>query len=180
MNLTRQQLENLYGHMDEVAKNSKYSEYLAKKSIKGTNRVIYIFTVLGLILIVSILSEFIFFHKAISHSLKSMATINEQVVELHHTMTDITSSMKTMSTNIEYLQRISGSINNMTQATEQINSYMVQLERQTKILSSQTHAINLHSSNINQNFSQINKSVKNISYSVHQVAKPIKQFIPVP
>ncbi len=180
MNLTRQQLEDLYQNMDEVAQNSKHHEELAKKSIKITNRVIYIFTALGAILVALLLFNFIFFNKAITHSLNSMATINKQVIELRHTMDDITSSIKNMGSNVEYLQRISGSINKMTQATKQMSLSMQQLKQQTKRLSVQTHAISFHSSTINQNFSQINHSVGNISYSVHQIAKPIKQFIPIP
>lgn len=180
MNLTRKQLEDLYLQMDEVAQNADNHENLAKKSIRGTNRVIYIFTFLGVLLAISILYDFIFLNKAISHSLKSMSVINEQVIELQHTMEKIKSSIGGMGTNVEYLQRISGSVNHITQETEKMSSYMSQLEQQTKILGAETHAISLHTSAINQNFSQINHSVKNISYSVHQTVLPIKQFMPIP
>ncbi|MCK5813314.1 MAG: hypothetical protein KAH03_03610 [Cocleimonas sp.] len=180
MTLTRQQLEDLYRHMEEVAKSSSDHEVLAKKSIRGTNRVIYIFTGLGAVLAGLIFYDFVFLNKAISRSLKSMAVMNTQVVELRHTMNDITSSIANMGTNVEYLQRISSSVNHITQATRQMNGYMGQLEQQTIKLGLETRAINLHASAIDQNFSQINHSVKNISYSVHQVVRPIKQFMPIP
>lgn len=180
MNLTRTQLEDLYLQMDEVAKNSDSHETLAKKSIRGTNRVIYIFTLLGVILAISILYNFIFLNNAISHSLKSMSVINEQVVELRNTMENIKLSIGNMGTNVEYLQRISGSVDHITQATEKMSGYMSQLEQQTKILGAETRSISLHASAIDQNFSQINQSVKNISYSVHQTVLPIKQFMPIP
>ena len=180
MNLTRQQLEVLYTHMDEVATNSVESEKLAQKSIRGTNRVIYIFTSLGAILVILILSDFFLLNKAISHSIDSMSVINKQVGELQHTMKRITSSIANMGGNVEYLQRISGSVNRISQETEQMNTYMGQLEQQTLQLGSDTRAISHHATNIGKNFSHINLSVRNISYSVNQAVKPIKQFIPLP
>ncbi len=180
MKLSRQQLEALYRHMNEVAENTHGHEYLARKSIRGTNWVIAIFTGIGAILVTLILSYFIFLNQAISHSIESMSVINKQVVELRHTMGDITSSIANMGNNVEYLQRISGSINNMNQTTEKMTAYMKQVEQQTKILGSQANSLALHATVIDQNFSQVNLSVGNISYSVHQAVKPIKQFIPMP
>ena len=180
MNLTRQQLIHLYTHMDEVSKNSMDAEDLAQKSIRGTNRVIYIFTGLGAILVVLILSDFFLLNRAISRSVESMSVINEQVGDLQHTMQRITSSIANMGDSVEYLQRISGSVNRITQETAEINTYMGQLEQQTMQLGSNTQAISHHTANIGQNFSHINQSVGNISYSINQAVKPIKQFIPLP
>ena len=180
MKLTRNQLEMLYSHMEEVAENSRNHEQLAKKSIRGTNRVIYIFTGLGCLFVFFILFEFILLNKAISHSLNSMLVINKQVSELRDTMQDITSSIGNMGKNITYLQRISSSVNRITQSTQTINGYMSNLEQQTRQLGSDTQFISAHTFTINQNFSQINQSVGHISHSVNQAVKPIKQFIPMP
>jgi methyl-accepting chemotaxis protein len=180
MNLTRQQLEDLYTHMDDIAKNSQNNEQLAQKSIRGTNRIIVIFTGLGVVLVVLILSDFFLLNKAISRSVDSMSVINKQVGDLQQTMKRITSSIANMGVNVEYLQRISGSVNSMSQETEQMNTYMGQLEQQTMQLGSNTHSISRHTANIGQNFSRINQSVGSISYSVNQAVKPIKQFMPLP
>ena len=180
MNLTRQQLENLYTHMDEVAKNSVTAEKLAQKSISGTNRVIYIFTGLGAIFVILILSYFLLLNRAISHSIDSMSEINNQVGELQQTMHRITSSIANMGGNVEYLQQVSGSVNRISQKTEQINTYMKQLEQRTLKLGTDAGSIRYHTANIGLNFSHINQSVRNISYSVKQAVKPIKQFIPLP
>jgi methyl-accepting chemotaxis protein len=180
MNLTRQQLKDLYTHMDDVAKNSKNHAQFSKKSIIATNRVIYVSTVLGAILVVLILSEFILLNKAISRSLDSMSVINNQVGELRITMHKITGSMVNMGGDIEYLQQISSSINELTKTTYKINNYMIELDKKTLELGKNAHNINLHTENIGKNFSQINQSLGNISYSVNEVVRPIKQFIPMP
>jgi len=180
MNLTRQQLEDLYTHMHEMAENSRHFENLATTNIRGTNWIIYIFAGLGVIMVVLILSYFTLLNKAISHSLNSMSLINNQAVELRGTMDSITSSIGNMDSSIKYLPKISGSVNKINQTTEQMNGYMLQLEQQTTKLSSDTRFINTHSTTINQNLSQINQFVGSISSSVHQVVKPIKQFMPIP
>ncbi len=180
MNLTRQQLEDLYTHMDDIVKNSQNSEQLAQKSIRGTNRIIIIFTGLGAVLVVLILSDFFLLNKAISRSIESMTVINKQVGELQQTMQRITSSIANMGTNVEYLQRISGSVNSITQETEKMNTYMGQLKQQTMQLGSSTRSISHHTTDIGQNFSRINQSVGSLSYSVNQAVKPIKQFMPLP
>jgi methyl-accepting chemotaxis protein len=180
MNLTRQQLEDLYTDMDDVAKNSKKHAQFSKKSIVATNRIIYLSTGVGAILVIFILSEFILLNKAISRSLDSMSVINNQVGELRITMHKITGSMVNMGDDIEYLQSISNSVNQLTKTTYKINNHMAELDQQTITLSKNAHYINLHTENIEKNFSQINQSLGNISYSVNQVVKPIKQFMPIP
>lgn len=180
MKLTRQQLEALYGHMNEVAVNSHNHEQQAMKSIRGTNRVIYAFTGLGAILAILILVVFALLNKAIDHSVNSMEGINNQVTELRGTMDDITVSIRNMGSNVQYLHKMSGSVNNITQSTESINGYMLELEKRTLKLGANTRAINAYASNIDANFSQINQSMGNISYSVGQAVKPIQQFMPIP
>lgn len=180
MNLTRQQLEDLYNHMDEVVENARHFEDLATSNIRGTNWVVYIFAGLGVVIVVLILSYFTLLNKAISHSLNSMSLINNQAVELRGTMDNITSSIANMDGSIKYLRKISGSVNQINQTTQQINGYMLQLERQTTKLGSDTRFLSSHTAVINQHFSQINQSVHNISSSVQQVTKPIKRFIPIP
>lgn len=180
INLTRQQLENLYNHMDEMAANSRHFEDLATTNIRSTNWVVYILAGLGVIIVILILSYFTLLNKAISHSLNSMLVINKQASELRYTMDNITSSIANMDGNIKYLRKISSSANQINQTTQQMNSYMLQLEQQTTKLGSDTRFLSSHATTINQNFSQINQSVSNISSSVHQAVKPIKQFIPIP
>jgi len=180
MKLTRQQLEGLYVHMNEVAENSDNHEQLAMKSIRGTNRVIYAFTGLGAVLAILIFVVFVLLNKAILHSVNSMSSINNQVAELRGTMDDVTLSIRNMGTNVQYLHKMSRSVNNITKSTEAINGFMGELEKQTSKLGSDTHAIGRYASSIDQNFSQINQSMGKISYSVNQVVKPIQQFIPIP
>ena len=180
MKLTRQQLEALYGHMNEVADNSHDHEKQAMKSIRGTNRVIYAFTGLGAILAILILLVFALLNKAIDHSVSSMEGINNQVAELRGTMDDITISIHNMGNNVQYLHKMSRSVNNITQSTESINGYMLALEKRTLKLGANTRAINAYASRIDSNFLQINQSVRNISYSVGQAVKPIQQFMPMP
>lgn len=180
MKLTREQLKDLYTLMDDVAKNSKNHAQFSKKSIIATNRVIYVSTALGAILVVLILSEFILLNKAISRSLDSMSVINNQVSELRITMHKITGSMVNMGGDIEYLQQISSSINELTKTTHKINNYMAELDQKTLELGKNAHHINRHTENIGKNFSHVNQSLGHIAYSVGQVVKPIKQFTPLP
>jgi len=180
MNLTRQQLEDLYTNMDEMVANSRHFNDLATTNIRGTNWVVYILAGLGVVMVILILSYFTLLNKAISHSLDSMSVTNKQVVELRGTMDNITSSISNMDGSIKYLRKISSSVNRINQTTQQMQGYMGQLEQQTLKLGSDTHFLVSHAATINHNFSQINQSVNNISSSVHQAVKPIRQFIPIP
>ena len=180
MKLTREQLEDFYKNMDDVANHSHESEDRAIRSIRVTNRVIYTFTGLGAILAIVIFFVFVMLNKAIFHSVKSMHSITSQVKELRETMDDVTMSMRNMGNNVQYLHKMSLSVNNIATSTENISNYMQTLEKRTLELGTDTRAISYYASGINKNFSQINRSMGHISYSVNQSVKPIQQFIPLP
>ncbi len=180
MELSRKQLDALHSDMTELLNNADYQSGLTSTNIRGTNRVILIFTVLGAVLAISIFVMFFGLTSAINKSVKSMSAIQSQVVVLSETMDSITGSVKSMGRDVESLWDMNESVGYMVLKTGIINSYIAKLNDQTGRLSTDVSQVRYHVDNVNMRFSSINRSIGGVSHSLHETAKPIRQFIPMP
>ncbi len=180
MEISRSQIEEIHASMTQLLENANYQDSLNTANIRGTNRVILIFTLLGAILTIAIFIMFFSFTKAINHSYGSMKNMQHQVADLRASMDSITNHVENMGQAVESLSYMNDSVGQIALKTGIINSYIAALNEQSGLLSSEVSYVRYHVDIINQRFSSINQAVNGVAYSMHETARPIKQFIPLP
>ncbi len=180
MILTHEQITELSQCMKDVSLNAKEQEAITDKSIRGTNRVITVFTLLGAFLAIVIFVLFVKLTTAVDQSIVSMGKIEGQVVDLSKSIKGISSSSNGMTDSLSVIVDISRDIGEISDKSLVLNRYLAEISEQTRQISLDSGYISFHTAQMNQSFSQVNKTIGNISYSLHESAKPIRQFIPIP
>lgn len=180
MNLSQQQIAFLHKNMKELVVTTERQEARISVSIRRTNIVIISMSIIGILLILLTLLMFNQFSRSITHSIKSMDAINEQVSAFQETMTLVEGSMQSMGKNIEFLSFMNKHVAKMSGRTKQIGINVSALQAETTYLAKDTGALRLSTQYIDQQFGRINNSVGRVSGSLHDIAKPARQFFPVP
>lgn len=180
MEVSRQQLENLHTHMNDLLESVHSQEDRTKKNIRRTNTVIVFFTLLGATLAIVIFSLFISLTQAITHSISSMEKIQHQVADVRETMESISTSVASMGEDVETLYYMSDSVGRMAMKTGVINSYIAKLHDQTGQMSVDASRVRYHTGIVNQRFGSINHAIGDVSRSLYETARPVRQFMPLP
>ncbi|MCK5726567.1 MAG: methyl-accepting chemotaxis protein [Thiotrichaceae bacterium] len=180
MKLTRTQLEQLYTHMQDLGSYTLDQESATKKNIVGTNRVIYIFTLLGFVIMVFAFYTFYQLSGAINHSIKSMETMEKQVVIFRKSVGNVSETITEMGGDVEQILYMSNSISQIADRTKTIDLYLGKISVQIQHLSKDSVSLNQSSAQMESSINKLNQSTGRIAYSLHETAKPIKQFIPIP
>ena len=180
MNLSHEQITDLSKCMREVSVNAKEQAAITDQSIRGTNRVITVFTLLGALLAILIFVLFVKLTAAVNQSIVGMQKIEGQVIDLNKSIHGIASSSNGMTDSLGAVVDISHDMGEISDKTLLLNRYLSDVNVQTRQISLDSGYIRFHTSQMNQNFSKINQSIGNISHSLHESAKPIRQFVPIP
>lgn len=180
MNLSQQQIAFLHKNMKELVATTERQEAKISVSIRRTNIVIVSMSIIGILLVLLTLLMFNQFSRSVTHSIKSMDAINEQVSAFQETMTLVEGSMQSMGKNIEFLSYMNMHVAKMSGRTKQIGINVSALQAETTYLARDAGELRLNTQYIDQQFGRINNSIGRVSGSLHDIAKPARQFFPVP
>lgn len=180
MNISNTQVKQIHASMSELLEHANYQDGLNVQNIRGTNRVIVVFTLLGAIMTLLIFMMFFRFTQAINHSVDSMKHMQSQVVDLRQSMDSITSHIDGMGRDVESLSYISDNAGQIALKTGIINSYIAKLNEQSGLLGADVSNVRFHVDVVNQRFSSINRAVTGVAWSMHEASKPVRQFFPLP
>jgi len=180
MNFSRQQVEFFHKSMKELAETTERQQASISVSIRRTNLIIVSMAIIGILLVLLTLLVFNQFSRSISHSLKSMDAITKEVTAFRETMVQVEGSMQSMGKNIEFLSFMNSHAAKMAGQTEQIGINVSALQNEMTHIAENTGALRKNTQYIDQQFGRINNSIGRVSGSLHDIAKPARQFFPVP
>lgn len=180
MNLSQQQITFFHRSMKELVTTTERQQLRISTSIRRTNFIIISMAIIGILLILLTLLMFNKFSRSITHSIKSMDAITEQVSAFRETMMLVEGSMQSMGKNIEFLSFMNTHVAKMSGKTEQIGINVSALHAETTHIATDTGALRLNTQYIDQQFGRINNSLGRASRSLHDIAKPARQFFPIP
>ena len=180
MNLSRQQVDFFHKNMKELAETTERQQASISVSIRRTNLIIVSMAVIGILIVLLTLLVFNQFSRSITHSIKSMDAITEEVTAFRETMVLVEGSMQSMGKNIEFLSFMNDHVAKMSGQTKQIGINVSALQNETIHIAENTGALRLNAQYIDQQFGRINNSIGRVSGSLHDIAKPARQFFPAP